>query len=113
MSNIYDSAHEIERELRELPEFLALKEARNAVDSNEESKALFAEFQEFQQILQQKQMSGEEFSEEDTKKAGEISGKVQQDTLINDLMMKEQSFSLIVNDLNGIIMTPVRELYQN
>jgi len=32
--------------------------------------------------------------------------------LINELMVKEQAFSVIINDLNRIIMTPIRELYE-
>lgn len=37
MSNIYDSANQIEREIRELPEFKALKEAYEKVQANEEA----------------------------------------------------------------------------
>ena len=33
MSNIYDSANQIEREIRELPEFKALKEAYEKVQA--------------------------------------------------------------------------------
>ncbi len=41
MSNIYDSANQIEREIRELPEFKALKEAYEKVQANEEAHKLF------------------------------------------------------------------------
>ena len=76
MTNIYDTANQLERELRKLPEFLALEEAKAAISSNEESKKLFAEFQELQQLFQDKQMSGEGFSDEETTRAQEISVKV-------------------------------------
>lgn len=113
MSNIYDSANQIEREIRQLPEFVALKEAFDQVKANEEAYKLFKEFQTLQMDLQQKQMQGAEFSEEDAKQAQEVAAKVQEEAVINELMAKEQAFSLIVNDLNRIIMTPVRELYQD
>ena len=56
-------------------------------------------------------MSGQEFSDEDAMKAQEMAMKIQSEEVINDLMQKEQQFSTIINDLNRIIMTPVRDLY--
>lgn len=109
--NIYDSANQIEREIRELPEFIALKEGFTKVKADEESWKLFREFQELQNSLQQKQMQGEDFTDEDAARAQELAQKVQASELINDLMQKEQTFSVIVNDLNQIIMKPIQELY--
>ncbi|WP_071131024.1 YlbF family regulator [Enterococcus timonensis] len=111
--NLYDTANQLEQELRQTPEFIALKKAREVVAENEESKNLFSAFQQVQMELQTKQQTGEEFTEEDMKKAQETAENAQGNELINDLMAKEQAFSLIVNDLNRIIMTPVRELYQD
>ena len=45
MSNIYDSANQIEREIRELQEFKALEEAYAKVKANEEAHRLFKDFQ--------------------------------------------------------------------
>lgn len=109
--NIYDSANQIEREIREMPEFLALKEAFDKVKASNEDFTLFKEFQQLQVELQQKQMQGEDFTDEDAKQAQALAEKVQGSDLINDLMTKEQSFSTIINDLNRIIMTPIQELY--
>lgn len=111
MSNIYDSANQIEREIRELPEFKALQEAYGKVKENKEAHELFKNFQTMQIELQEKQMRGEEFSDEDAMKAQEMAMKIQSESVINDLMEKEQGFSTIINDLNRIIMTPVRDLY--
>ncbi len=111
--NIYDSANQIEREIRQLPEFLALVEAFDKVKNETDSYKLFKEFQQLQQTLQQKQMQGEEFSDEDAKNAQELAEKVQSSDLINDLMTKEQTFSVIIGDLNQIIMKPIQELYQD
>ncbi|MEI5993716.1 YlbF family regulator [Candidatus Enterococcus mansonii] len=113
MSNIYDTANQVEREIRELAEFKALEQAYDEVKADEEAYKLFKEFQTFQQSLQEKQMRGEEFSEEDAEKAQTLATEVQKATVINQLMEKEQAFSLIVNDLNRIIMTPIRDLYND
>ena len=102
MSNIYDTANQIERELRELDEFKALQAAYEEVKADEAAYTLFKEFQGFQQGLQEKQMRGEEFTDEDAEKAQSIATKVQ-----------ETAVSLVVNDLNRIIMTPVRDMYND
>lgn len=112
MTNIYDSANELEREIRELPEFVTLKQAFEAVKADESADELFKNFQSLQAELQEKTSKGEAFSEEDGQRAQEMAGKVQANSLISDLMNKEQAFSLIMNDLNKIIMGPVRDLYQ-
>ena len=113
MSNIYDTANQIERELRELDEFKALQAAYEEVKADEAAYTLFKEFQGFQQGLQEKQMRGEEFTDEDAEKAQSSATKVQETAVINELMQKEQAFSLVVNDLNRIIMTPVRDMYND
>lgn len=113
MNNIYDSANQIEREIRELAEFKALEAAYATVKENEEEYKLFKQFQAFQQGLQEKQMRGEEFSEEDAAQAQSLATEVQEAETINAMMEKEQAFSMIVNDLNRIIMTPIRDLYND
>lgn len=113
VANIYDTANQLERELRDMNEFKALEEAYKEVQGNEEAHTLFKEFQAFQQELQDKQMRGEEFSEADAEKAQQLATEVQGTELINKMMEKEQAFSMIVNDLNRIIMTPIRDLYSN
>lgn len=112
MSNIYDSANQIEREIRQLNEFKELEKAYNEVKADEQAYNLFKEFQEFQQNLHTKQMNGDEFSDEDAEKAQKLTEKVQEKEVINALMQKEQAFSMIINDLNRIIMTPVRDIYE-
>ncbi|GCF93163.1 UPF0342 protein [Enterococcus florum] len=111
-NNIYDTANGLEREVRQLPEFQALEEAFAELKKNETAYALFKDFQAFQQSLQEKQMRGEDFSDEDADKAQDLATKVQQEAAINELMSKEQQFSTIINDLNRIIMAPIRELYE-
>jgi cell fate (sporulation/competence/biofilm development) regulator YlbF (YheA/YmcA/DUF963 family) len=113
VSNIYDTANQLERELREMKEFKELTQAYGDVQANEAAHTLFKEFQAFQQELQEKQMRGEEFSEADAEKAQQLATEVQGTELISKIMEKEQAFSMIVNDLNRIIMTPIRDLYSN
>ena len=88
MANIYDTANQLERELRESEQFQDLKGSFDRLKANEEAYALFKEFQELQQSLQQKMMVGEEMTEEEAQKAQELSQKIQQDGIVSDLMQK-------------------------
>ena len=45
MANIYDSANELEREIRELPEFKSLEAAFAELKKNETAYAAFKDFQ--------------------------------------------------------------------
>ncbi|GAA3017905.1 YlbF family regulator [Tetragenococcus solitarius] len=112
MANIYDTANQLEREIRELEPFQELSASFDNLKENEEAYRLFKDFQSFQQELQQKMSQGEDMTDDDAQKAQEMAQQVQQEPLINDLMQKEQVFSTTINDLNRIIMTPLRELYE-
>ena len=60
MSNIYDSANALSRGLRELPEYKAVKEARDAIQADAEASKIFADYIAFQheiQIMAQQQLS--------------------------------------------------------
>lgn len=112
MINIYDTANQLERELRQTEQFKDLKAAFEELKQNESAYALFKEFQTFQQAMQQKMMAGEEMTEEDATKAQNLTEKIQQEALVSSLMMKEQAFSQLINELNRIVLAPVNELYQ-
>ena len=109
--NIYDSANQMEREIRELPEFIALQTAFKNMQANEEVYSTFKEFQLLQQSLQMKQMTGEEFADEEIAKAKELTEKMQGYDLVTEMMVKEQAFSTILEDIQKIITKPVQELY--
>ena len=110
--NIYDTANQLEREIREIEEYKALETAFKSMKADEEVFALFTEFQMMQVTLQQKQMQGQEITEDDIKASQELADRVQESDLIKALMEKEQAFSLVIKDLNQLIMKPVQELYQ-
>ena len=59
MSNIYDSANALSRGLRELPEYKAVKEARDAIQADAEASKIFADYIAFQQELQTLAQTGQ------------------------------------------------------
>lgn len=113
MSNIYDTANQLEREIREMEQFQELSDTFAKLKADEQAFGLFKQFQEFQMSLQQKMAAGEEMTDEDAQQAQALAEEIQKEALIADLMRVEQSFSTVINDLNRIIMTPLRELYQD
>lgn len=109
--NIYDIANELERGIRETEQFTNLKQAYADVNADAEAKVKFDRFREVQVTIQEKQMSGQEIDDETIDLAQEVAEEVQSNAAITNLMEKEQAMSLIINDLNRIIMTPLQELY--
>src|SRR5699024_8236235 len=100
MANIYDTANQLEGEIRELDQFQALSDSFEELKKNKESYELFKQFQTFQQDLQKRMMEGEEMTDDDAQKAQDLAMKIQKEELINDLIQKEQAFSTVINDMN-------------
>ncbi|MFC0189850.1 YlbF family regulator [Fictibacillus aquaticus] len=111
MSNVYDIAYDLEKALRNSSDFQDLKKAYDEVNANEETKNLFEEFRDLQMSLQQKQMTGQEITEEEVQKAQGVFQDVQQNETISKLMAAEQRMSMIVTEMNKIITKPLEELY--
>lgn len=111
-NNIYDTANQLERELRENESYTQLKTALADIQNDSEANEVFSSLQQVQVGLQQKQQSGQEITEEDIQEAQEISVKAGENEKVKALMQAEQNLSSLIEDLNGIIMKPVQEIYQ-
>ncbi|GGC73742.1 UPF0342 protein YheA [Thalassobacillus devorans] len=111
MANIYDNAYDLEKAIRNSDEFQGLKEAYEAVMADEAAKKMFDNFRETQINLQQKQMQGQEITEEEVQQAQQVVQLVQQHEVISKLMEKEQQLNTVINDVSRIITKPLEELY--
>lgn len=111
MPNVYDSAYDLEKAIRESTEFTNLKTAYEAVMNDAAAKEMFENFRDTQMALQEKQMQGEEISEEEVEKARQVVELVQQHEQISKLMEEEQRLNQIINEISGIITKPLEELY--
>lgn len=111
MSNIYDNAYELEKAIRDSEEFKDLKKAYENVMGNEISKKMFEKFRDTQMSLQEKQMTGQEITEEEVEHARQVVEDVQQHEQISKLMEEEQRLNLVINDVSRIITKPLEELY--
>ena len=109
--NLYDVAYKLEKALRESDDFNSLKRLYDEVNADEQASKMFENFRNIQLNLQQKQMSGEEITEEEINHAQKSVQLVQQHEKIAQLMAAEQRLSMIVAELNKIIMKPLEEMY--
>ncbi|KMK96882.1 YlbF family regulator [Rossellomorea marisflavi] len=109
--NLYDQANELERALRQSDEFQQLKNMYDEVNNDESASKMFENFRNIQMQLQQKQMSGEEITQEEVEQAQKAAQLVQQHDKISKLMEAEQRMSMVITDLNKVIMKPLEELY--
>jgi cell fate (sporulation/competence/biofilm development) regulator YlbF (YheA/YmcA/DUF963 family) len=111
MANIYDVAYDLEKALRDSDDFLALKTSYDEVNNNPETKELFGKFRDIQVSLQEKQMAGQEVTQEEVEEAQTLFTEVQQNPIISKLMSAEQRMSMIINEMNKIITKPLEDLY--
>ncbi|MDX8045698.1 YlbF family regulator [Gracilibacillus sp. S3-1-1] len=111
MTNVYDSANELEKAIKESTEFQELKAAYDQVMADANAKEMFDNFRNIQLELQQKQMQGMEITEEEVEKAKEVVEQVQQHDVIAKLMEQEQRVNSLINDISRIITKPLEELY--
>lgn len=112
MINIYDSANQLEEDLRKTQEVADLKLAFEAVKANDLAFKLFDKVQNKQFELQQKQMAGQEITDEDVEAMRQLTDQLQNYTEIQNLMEKEQKMNSMMEELNKIISKPIAEIYQ-
>lgn len=112
MANIYDTANQLEIEIRNSQEYKDIKQALDIINSQPEAKASYDAFITFQQELQDKIANGQELDEADQKKAQEFQATLQENELLTSLMAKEQALQIIINDIQKIVLKPVQDLYR-
>jgi cell fate (sporulation/competence/biofilm development) regulator YlbF (YheA/YmcA/DUF963 family) len=111
MANLHDLAYEMEKAIRSSAEYTQLKSLYDAVNNDPTAKRMFDNFRKIQMDLQQKQMMGMEITQEEVEQAQKTVALVQQHATIGKLMESEQRMSMIIADLNRIILKPIEDLY--
>ncbi|WP_125710863.1 YlbF family regulator [Companilactobacillus zhongbaensis] len=110
--NIYDSANKLEQDLRASTEVADLKLAFEAVKANDLAYKLFDKVQNEQFALQQKQMQGQEITDDDVEEMHKLTDQLQNFSEITNLMEKERKVDSMMQELNKIISKPIAEIYQ-
>ncbi|WP_283678297.1 YlbF family regulator [Lentilactobacillus sp. Marseille-Q4993] len=110
---ITDLANELQAEVQKTNEFDALKEAYGKLKADKEAFELFENFQQAQVSLQQKQMTGEQPTEDEINSAQSMAQQMGSNEIIGDLMTKERDLNQVLSNVNQIVTQPIVELYRN
>ena len=110
MSNIYDSANELSRGLRELPEYKAVKVAKDAIQADEQASKIFADYLAFQKEIQVMAQTGQMPDVSFQEKMQSFSKQIQENALLSDFFAKQQQLSIYLSDIEKIVFEPVSEL---
>ena len=110
MSNIYDSANELSRGLRELPEYKAVKAAKEAIQADEHADKIFADYLAFQQEIQVMAQTGQMPDASFKEKMQSFSKQIQENALLSDFFAKQQQLSIYLSDIEKSVFEPVSEL---
>ena len=110
MSNIYDSANELSRGLRELPEYKAVKAAKDGIQADEHAGKIFADYLAFQQEIQVMVQTGQMPDASFQEKMQSFSKQIQENALLSDFFAKQQQLSIYLSDIEKIVFEPVSEL---
>lgn len=108
--NIYDLANELERAIRNLPEYKAVEVAKVAIEDNTEAKTIFDSYMTYQRDIQAKLQAGQMPDGDVQAKMQEFSKQVQGNPILTDYFSKQQQLSLYVSDLEKIIFKPLQDL---
>ena len=110
MSNIYDSANELSRGLRELPEYKAVKAAKDAIQADEQASKIFADYLAFQQEIQVMAQTGQMPDASFQEKMDSIGKQIEGNDLVSSFFNKQQQLSIYLSDIERIVFEPISEL---
>ena len=100
MANIYDVANEpFSDPSRDLPEYKAVVESKQAIEANSEAKTLFDEYVAFQNQLQGLMQSGQLPTEAATQEMKDYMEKIQASPIVNEFFTKQQQLFIYLADL--------------
>lgn len=109
-TNIYDLANNLERAIRTLPEYQAVLDAKAAIAQDEETTALWNEFNQMQTEIQDIVQAGELPSQEEQERMQALIGRLEANPSLKNYFDQQQRLYVYVADLERIIFSPIKEL---
>ncbi len=108
--NIYDLANQLERGIRQLPEYQSVEEVRAAIEADAEAKAIFDDYLAFQQEVQALMQSGQLPDQAFQDKATSFNQKIQSNQLVASYFGLQQKLSVYIADIEKIVFGPLQDL---
>lgn len=113
MVNIYDTANDLSRQLKETQEYQNLKKAFDDLKAEKDTFETFKKFQQMQANAQQKQMTGQKLSQDEINAIQIIAKEISTQPAVQTLMNQERAVDNMLQQLNKTITSPIQELYQD
>lgn len=113
MVNIYDTANDLSRQLKETQEYQNLKKAFDDLKAEKDTFETFKKFQQMQANAQQKQMTGQKLSQDEINAIQTIAKEISTQPAVQTLMNQERAVDNMLQQLNKTIISPIQELYQD
>jgi len=110
--NVYDKAHELAKALKDCPEVAEVKSMMNLIAADPESKRMLDDFRAKQAEMQQKMMTGDMPNPEEMEKMEKMFELLQMNQSISRLFDAERRLSVIIEDINKIVLQNLEFLYQ-
>ena len=111
MINISEDLNKLQATLCKTDEFANLQKAVENVRTDEQSRTLFTNFRDVQTKLQQKQVAGEELTEEEYVYLQKTAQLAQQDLKILAMLEAEMALSTVIEEVNRVVTQPIQTLY--
>ena len=112
MTNIQKELNTLVASFSALDEFKTLKDAVEEVRKDEEAKNYFTNFRDIQIKLQQKQIAGEEISEDEINYVQKAAQLAQTNPKIIAMLEAEMKLSDIIEEVNRDLFKPIQDLYE-
>lgn len=101
--NVYDEAHSLATAIKNSDEFKQYDEAKKVLKTNPDVDKMVKDFQAKSIEIQAKQMTGEGLGEDEMNQLQKLYSIIAMDPIANDYFQKEMRFSLMMQDVYGII----------
>ena len=112
MTNVFNDITTLQASFQASEEFKGLQEAVEVVRADEEAKALFTNFRDIQIKLQQKQVAGEEITEDEIIYVQKAAQLAQQNVKILAMLEAEMALSNVIEEVNRMLAEPIQGLYE-
>lgn len=108
--NIYDIANELERSIRQLPEYKAVETAKAAIEADHNAKELLESYLSFQKEVQTQLQAGTMPADDMQEKFQDFNQQIQENSIVADYFAKQQQLSIYIADIEKIIFKPLNDL---
>lgn len=108
--NIYDTANNLAKEIKDSEEYKKFKELKTSISSNNEKKSKIDEFEKLRYEMQLQTLQGKN---QDTSKMTELQTKYTElisDEEIREYFNAEMKFNIMIADVNKIIGDAVKDV---